>query len=849
MYDRLGGMIDRATTRSATFARSTAQGMVNLIGTTTKYAAVIGGFVGGAGALLIRHGIRLNAEMERYNVTLTTVLGSQARANAAISWIIRFAERTPFEVQGLVDASARLESVGLSARRWLPLVGDMAAAFGGTTEQVNMLIRALSYLQGGRTGEAMEVLARFAISRRDLERQGASFNSQGQLTSGIDQGLAALERIIQKRFGGLMEKQSKTLSGTLSNLKDMFTNTLRDTTGPLFDYVTGKAQRFLETLNRLRDSGQIARLTNVLGGDVKGMAERFSGSAGRVGDAFVAGGFKAGFRQVWEEIRQPAADFVGWFARTLADGVIAAFRTLWSTPEGKMLIGGAAAMKFGPALLGAGVSVGGMALGAGMRGLGAIRGMGMASMATSAAAGTVPGILPMITGQGLGIGGVAGGLGLLGLAGLVGWQGYRAYRTNREAADYAGKLGDMDDFNSRMATRQFGIGHARAQERYGVAGGDVFTGLVQRLQISKPELSQIEVIVEAFRQIDKEVEKIAHAGLSAEIAKAASEAAGLKREFGLFRPGRIADLDLELSRQRDATTSIIEKHLLTKDDLLGRRQNELAELDKTRATQASAALSSNVTGPFTMDQIRGALDAANAASKQLLETDKRRAELKREILELEARATVELIQQNRQAITGFIGQKDLTDQIQYVKTLAQAAEIRQTKTLPSGLSDADLQRLQGTGLVDPTLIAEEAKRRAVALAGQRLGAKEAGLIAGLDISPPTAMFQQQADAIVQAFQANQQAFIDALDQKIQPLTDSINEALLTGIEQARAKLADELKINLVIDPSTLNIDLALKEADSQDLTKLTDLVRQMIRIAATSRSGASVANRTNQTVP
>lgn len=86
-----------------------AQAFKRLALSTARWASIAAGVGAGASALLLRRGLKLNQQMDTYRLSLTTVMKSQARANSLITWIIRFAEKTPFEVQGLVETSTRIE--------------------------------------------------------------------------------------------------------------------------------------------------------------------------------------------------------------------------------------------------------------------------------------------------------------------------------------------------------------------------------------------------------------------------------------------------------------------------------------------------------------------------------------------------------------------------------------------------------------------------------------------------------------------------------------------------------------------------------------------------------------------
>lgn len=279
----------------------------------------------GAMKSLLSQGIQLNADMERYKVTLDSVYRSQARTNETIQWIVRFSERTPFQVQGLVDTAVQLESVGLEAKHWLPVLGDLAAGFGGTTEKVEQLVYAMMMLKEG-SSMAFRSLRTFGITREDFTRRGVKFSKAGELESDPSVAMTAFEDIVHTRFPNLMEKLSTTYHGVLSNIKDITTNVLRDTTQPLFEKVRNTLTEFYSALQKLRNSGVLKQWTDAAGKYLGDVYDRLKSVAEMFVSVSRKSGIGAGLSAVWQEIQAPAERFIAWFADRLARGLIEAIK-------------------------------------------------------------------------------------------------------------------------------------------------------------------------------------------------------------------------------------------------------------------------------------------------------------------------------------------------------------------------------------------------------------------------------------------------------------------------------------------------------------------------------------------
>lgn len=79
--------------------------------------------------------IGANANMEQYLNTLTVVLKSHKKAAQTLAWAKDFANKTPFETDEIVDATAKLQSYGLNARKILPDIGNMSSVMGKSLDQ------------------------------------------------------------------------------------------------------------------------------------------------------------------------------------------------------------------------------------------------------------------------------------------------------------------------------------------------------------------------------------------------------------------------------------------------------------------------------------------------------------------------------------------------------------------------------------------------------------------------------------------------------------------------------------------------------------------------------------------
>jgi tape measure domain-containing protein len=188
--------------------------------------------VGGAAlAGVVTFGLKSAASLEQAQVGFETLLGSGKKATVFLSQLQKFAASTPFELPGLIDASRTLLGVGVNARDVIPMLtafGNTAGAVGVGQEAFQRIMIATSQaisagkFQAGDLNQIMNngipiwsILAKATGKPVPELRKMAS---AGKLLS--KDVLPALQKEMQKDYGGAMARQSKTLAGVWSTLKD-----------------------------------------------------------------------------------------------------------------------------------------------------------------------------------------------------------------------------------------------------------------------------------------------------------------------------------------------------------------------------------------------------------------------------------------------------------------------------------------------------------------------------------------------------------------------------------------------------------------------------------------------------
>ena len=213
--------------------------MINVVGTLTKALT-------GATTALVTFGVNYNAQMETYQAGLETLLGSSEQAIATMNQIKEDARTTPFDVSGLTQANRLLISTGISAdeaRETILALGDAVSASGGGNDELQRMAVNLQQIKNAGKATALDI-RQFAYAGINIYQLLADYT--GKTTEEVkDMEISyevlsgALKQASKEggKFYNAMNKQSKTLKGQISNLKDGFSMLAGSLSEPVFDYI------------------------------------------------------------------------------------------------------------------------------------------------------------------------------------------------------------------------------------------------------------------------------------------------------------------------------------------------------------------------------------------------------------------------------------------------------------------------------------------------------------------------------------------------------------------------------------------------------------------------------------
>lgn len=210
-----------------------------------------------AGVKAARWASQTAANAEQVDIAFNTMLGPE-RAKKMIADLVEFAKTTPFEMAGLNKATQQMLAYGFAADDVIPMltdVGNATAALGAGQQGIDAITRALGQMHGKGTAASQEMmqLTEVGIPAWEYLAKALHTDVAGAMEMvtkkavSADVAIAAIRAGMQGDFGGLMIKQSRTLTGVLSNLADAATATIMKM------YQTDAYKKMTDALSKLAD--------------------------------------------------------------------------------------------------------------------------------------------------------------------------------------------------------------------------------------------------------------------------------------------------------------------------------------------------------------------------------------------------------------------------------------------------------------------------------------------------------------------------------------------------------------------------------------------------------------------
>lgn len=242
LLDRISGGLDRVNKKMDALKGSTAEAKKGLSGLENMSDRVKRSLMGLGMAFsmkgLVSEVANVRGQFQQLEVAFNTMLGSADKADALMAQLVRTAAITPFDLESVAQGAKQLLAYGLKAEN----VNETLTRLGDIASGLSMPLNDLVYLYGttmnqGRlyTEDLNQFTGRGIPMIQELAKVfGVAESKVKELVEAGKVGFPEVQKVIENltgegsKFGGMMEEQSKTITGQISNIEDAIAGMFND---------------------------------------------------------------------------------------------------------------------------------------------------------------------------------------------------------------------------------------------------------------------------------------------------------------------------------------------------------------------------------------------------------------------------------------------------------------------------------------------------------------------------------------------------------------------------------------------------------------------------------------------
>ena len=209
--------------------------------------------VGVSLAGFVRQLAMTRGEFQQLEVAFTTLLQSKEKADALMAEMVELAAKTPFDLRGVADGARQLLAYGFAAED----ITDTLTRLGNVAAGLGLPLERLTYLYGttavqGRlyTRDMLQFTSSgIPVLQEMADMYGKTTEEINAMVEAGEIGFEDVKKVIEGmtneggQFYNLMQEQSKTISGLISNLGDaidsMFNNMGKSSEGVIAGVLQG----------------------------------------------------------------------------------------------------------------------------------------------------------------------------------------------------------------------------------------------------------------------------------------------------------------------------------------------------------------------------------------------------------------------------------------------------------------------------------------------------------------------------------------------------------------------------------------------------------------------------------
>lgn len=180
----------------------------------------------------------VRGQFQQLEIAFSTMLQSEEKAHKLMNQLVETAAKTPFDLKGVSEGAKQLLAYGIAAEdvnETITRLGDIAAGlsiplgdlvylYGTTMTQGRMFTMDLRQFMGRGIPMAEELAKQFGVAKNEV----AGLVTAGKVSA--DAVKKAIWSMTEEgsKFGGLMAKQSASITGQISNIEDAIDSMLND---------------------------------------------------------------------------------------------------------------------------------------------------------------------------------------------------------------------------------------------------------------------------------------------------------------------------------------------------------------------------------------------------------------------------------------------------------------------------------------------------------------------------------------------------------------------------------------------------------------------------------------------
>ena len=242
LLDRISGGLDRVNKKMDALKEHSDKAKKGLSGLENVSDKVKRSLMGLGMAFsmkgLVSEVANVRGQFQQLEVAFNTMLGSADKADALMAQLVRTAAITPFDLESVAQGAKQLLAYGLKAEN----VNETLTRLGDIASGLSMPLNDLVYLYGttmnqGRlyTEDLNQFTGRGIPMIQELAKVfGVAESKVKELVEAGKVGFPEVQKVIENltgegsKFGGMMEEQSKTITGQISNIEDAIASMFND---------------------------------------------------------------------------------------------------------------------------------------------------------------------------------------------------------------------------------------------------------------------------------------------------------------------------------------------------------------------------------------------------------------------------------------------------------------------------------------------------------------------------------------------------------------------------------------------------------------------------------------------